>query len=413
MYKNIKWSTPVLTLLVFIALESQALANCEINGANEFLELIKKNHPSINFNAASERSVNNSLDVAKQVPNPEFGANVVKGNSVDGSFTTTSLSIQHTFELGGKRDSRIDLARKFITESKNKLRGSNEDIIIDSVVKAYRLRQVYDLLPIYDEAYRAVGKILKIKERRKSLSPEEQVEKETLVLATNDYKLKVARLISERVNLSRHLSFFLGKNCSIPKKALPRKVDLSQKFSNAIEYSRYSKLQVAKSGVQLAQSRLGLAESERIPDLKIGPTFENESVRGKTYQSFGVALTMDLPIFNTNRGGRAQSTNELLKARVHLLNVEREASLDLQSWIDKYDAFRSSLKLSANQADLERKHQKIETLFKRGIISTSMVIESHRQLIEFANTRYEFELGAVEALWNVYKLNGTVLDKTL
>lgn len=413
MYKCNKLSTVVLALLAFFAMNSKALASCEIKGANEFLGILKKNHPAINYNASSEKSIMNVIDVAEQRPNPELDADVIKGNSIDGDVTTTSLSLKHTFELGGKRDSRIDLAKKFVEESKNKLRGSNEDIIIDSVVKSYRLRQVYELLPIYDEAYRAIGKILKIKQKRKSLSPEEQVEKETLVLATNDYKLKVARLNSERINLSRHLSFFLGKNCTIPKRALPRKVDLSKSFSNATEYTRYAKLREAKSGVELAQAKLNLEDSKAIPDLKIGPTFENESVKGKTYQSFGVALTMDLPLFNRNNGQRAQSSNELLRASVNLRNVEREASLDLQSWIDKYNAFRSSLKLTANQADLEVKHQKIERLFERGIISTAMVIESHRQLIEFANTRYEFELGAVEALWNVYKLNGTVLEQNL
>ena len=42
-----------------------------------------------------------------------------------------------------------------------------------------------------------------------------------------------------------------------------------------------------------------------------------------------------------------------------------------------------------------------------------MIIESHRQLIEFANTRNEFELGAAEALWNIYKINGTVFTEKL
>ena len=42
-----------------------------------------------------------------------------------------------------------------------------------------------------------------------------------------------------------------------------------------------------------------------------------------------------------------------------------------------------------------------------------MVIESHRQLIEFAKTRYDFELDTVEALWNIYKINGTLFSEKL
>ncbi|OUR95446.1 hypothetical protein A9Q84_16570 [Halobacteriovorax marinus] len=403
----------MISFLFLIGLNSKVFATCNISSANEVLDLIKKNHPGINLNNSSKKAIMNTIDVAKQRPNPEFDADYMKGDSIDGDVTTTSLSIKHTFELGGKRDSRVDVAKKYIEVSNNKLKGSNEDIIIDSVVKAYRLRQIYELLPVYDEAFGALSKILKTKKSRKSLSPEEQVESETLVLATNDYLLKIARLNAEKTHLSRHLSFFLGKSCAIPMKALPRDVNLSQKFLGDSGYNRYSKLLAARNEVELASAKVALSNSKSLPDLKVGPAFENENINGRNFQSFGLVLSMDLPIFNTNKGGRAISNSELLTANMNLRNIEREASLDLQSWIDKYKAFSSSLKIITNRADLDRKHNRIEKLFKRGIISTAMVIESHRQLIEFANTRFEFELGAVEALWNIYKLNGTVLEKKL
>ncbi len=122
---------------------------------------------------------------------------------------------------------------------------------------------------------------------------------------------------------------------------------------------------------------------------------------------------MDLPILNLNWGGRDQAAKEVITASINLRNIRTEAQLDLAFWLEKYQQFKTSLKTIANRDHLEKKHKKIEALFKRGIISTSLVIESHRQLIEFSNTRYEFEGGAAEALWNIYKLNGQIEDKTL
>ena len=34
-------------------------------------------------------------------------------------------------------------------------------------------------------------------------------------------------------------------------------------------------------------------------------------------------------------------------------------------------------------------------------------------MIEFSKSRFEFELGAVRALWNIYKLKGEINEKTL
>ena len=122
---------------------------------------------------------------------------------------------------------------------------------------------------------------------------------------------------------------------------------------------------------------------------------------------------MDLPILNINGGGRAKASKDVLAASLNLRNIKQESKLDIQSWVQKYNQYKDSLKTIANKEKLEKKHRKIESLFKRGIISTSLVIESHRQLIEFFNTRFEFENGATEALWNIYKLNGEIENKKL
>ena len=77
------------------------------------------------------------------------------------------------------------------------------------------------------------------------------------------------------------------------------------------------------------------------------------------------------------------------------------------------ELFKTSLGESVSERLLKQKHNKIEKLFKRGVISSAMIIEAHRQLIEFTNTRFEFELGAVEALWNIYKIQGKLLNQKI
>lgn len=400
-------------LATIIALASRSLVACNLGSPNDLLESFKNYHPQVVENKASLGVSSKWVEVAKQRPNPEFQAQGAKGKEIDGDVERVNLSVMHTIELGNKRSSRIDFANSKRKQFKASIQDSNEDALIDGILKAYRLRQIKELIPIYEEAYGAFNKILKVKLKRKSLSPEEEVEKETLVLATNDYKLKVSKLRSEEINLNKHISFFLGKNCNLKKENLPRNVNLKKKFDLRVETPNYSKLKVAINNLESARNKLNLERSNAYPNLKIGPAFQTENVNGKNYQTIGLNLSMDLPVLSTNSGVKSQVLEQVNTAKARFINIKREASLDLEAWVEKYYAFGSSLRTIATRKDLEKKHQKIEKLFKRGVISTAMIIESHRQLIEFANTRYEFELGAAEALWNIYKINGTVLSEKL
>ena len=402
-----------VSLLASSIFTESSLASCDFKTPNDLLESFKTSHPQVIENNSSIKVSEKWIEVAKQRPNPEFQAQGMKGEEIDGDVDRISLSIMHIIELGGKRSSRIDFADSKRKQFKASVQDSNEDVLIDAILKAYRLRQVKELIPIYEEAYEAFNKILKVKLQRKSLSPEEQVEKETLVLATNDYRLKVSKLKSEKINLSRHLSFFVGKDCDLKQDSLPQKVDLTRSFNLKKETPNYSKLQVAINNLESAKMKLELERSKAYPDLNIGPAFETESINGKNYQSVGLSISMDLPILSTNSGSKSQALEQMNTARVRYKNIKREASLDLEAWIEKYNALGGSLKTIATREDLDKKHLKIEKLFKRGVISTAMIIESHRQLIEFANTRNEFELGAAEALWNIYKINGTVFTEKL
>ncbi len=401
-------------LVVFISVFSLDLyAKCVVSTPNEVLDLVKKNHPVISQNKARESVFEASVEVAKQRPNPELDVESTVGDSIEGDVYNTAVSLKHTFELGGKRASRIKLAQSTLKTSMAVTQFENQQTIIDTILKMHRLRQVYDLIPLYEESLDAFNKILRTIRKRKSLSPEQQVEGETLELAVNDYKLKVAQLNSEKINLKTHLTFYMGTECVLSKKALPENVNLTKSFNADLEVKEYSKLRAAALSLELAKSGLELEKSNSYPDLQIGPTYEYEKVNLGQTNTIGIAITMDLPILNINGGGRAKAAKEILAASINLKNIKKESKLDVQSWIQKYNQYKISLKTIANKEKLEKKHRKIEALFKRGIISTSLVIESHRQLIEFFNTRFEFENGATEALWNIYKLNGEIKNKKL
>lgn len=402
-----------LCVLASLLMSSEVLANCRIESSNDLLNSIKSNHPELNLAPVENKITEKLINAAKERPNPELELSGVKGEDSDGDTTKTGLSIVHTIELGGKLDARVDLASKVVEQTRFRLREQSEDVLIDTVLKLYRLRQVNELIPIYEEAHEAFTKIIKIKRQRKTLSPEELVEKETLILVANDYKLKVAKLRSEQSDLSSHISLFIGESCELKNSVLPAFIEFEDKLWKKKSVNEYSRLLKARAELELSKSRFDYEKSRAYSDLKIKPTFEIEKADGKSYQSFGLNLAIDLPLFNRNNANKEIANLEIERDAIKLKNIELEADIDKRSWEKKYDSFKRSLMVIATKKELDEKHNRIETLFKRGIISTSLVIESHRQLIEFASTRFEFELGAVEALWNIYKINGTLLEEKI
>ncbi|MCO4792392.1 MAG: TolC family protein [Bacteriovoracaceae bacterium] len=387
-------------------------AECNFNTPNELFEMIKKNHPNISINKTKSDVLKKSIDFADQVPNPELDAQSTIEDGTIGKTYSTSLTLKHTFELGGKRKSRVKLARTHFKAGKAAAMFQDEDTIIDSILKLHRLRQIYEVIPLYEESLTTFNKILITLKKRNSISPQQRVERETLELAKYDYQLKMSKLNSEKIKLSKHLSFFAGTNCDIPKRALPTKINLTEVF-NSKKLKSYSKIDFAKASLEVAQANLNLESSRSYPNLKIGPTLEYEKLNSRNSKTIGIALSFDLPVLNFNSAGKAKAAKEVIVASTQLNSIEKESILDLDSWIITYQRYRDSLVSIATKKELEMKHKRIESLFSRGIISTSLVIESHRQLIEFSNTRFEFEIGAIEALWNIYKMNGQTNNKNI
>jgi cobalt-zinc-cadmium efflux system outer membrane protein len=403
----------IFLIITVYFVSSSAYASCNITNPNDILDLIKKGHPSILMNKARGEVLEKSIEQADQTLNPEVDAESTVGDSIEGNVYTIVVTLKHTFELGGKKSSRVDVAKANLKTGMAVAEFDNENTIIDSVLKLYRLRQIYELIPLYEESLNAFNKILRTLKGRKSISPEQRVERETLELVTNDYKLKMSQLDSEKVKLSKHLTFFTGTNCILPRNALPSQVNLSENFESKKGINTYSKIKAANSALELAKAKYEMEKANSYPDLKIGPTFEYEKLNVSNTKTIGLAVTFDLPIFNVNGGGRAQASKEIIVASSNLRNIKNESHLDLESWLGTYQRYKKSLLTTANKKELEEKHQRIEALFRRGIISTSLVIESHRQLIEFSSTRFEFEIGALEALWNIYKMNGNIANKRL
>lgn len=174
-----------------------------------------------------------------------------------------------------------------------------------------------------------------------------------------------------------------------------------------------TEFQKNKAKLLAARSNYELAKSNAYSDLKIGPMYEFAKADSQKDHAFGLSLTFDIPIFNTNDGMKAKGLAEVKRAEFDMRYQEVDLKMDLNNWLAKYKRYKSVYQRMVSTSSLEKKHKRIETLFQRGVISTGLVIEAHRQLVDFTNRRNDYELGAVEALWNIYLLRGSILKERI
>lgn len=383
---------------------------CQINNVNELLSRIQEVHPLILEAKLRAQASQKLTDVSKQRPNPNLNAEALFGSPNSQFAADTFFSLQHTIELGGKRSARIKSAEAQIEMTELQKREALEAVMIDSVVKLYRLKQIQEISKLYYEATNAFDRIRERLKKLPSRSPEQQIEMDTLELASSAYGFDIIQKESEKVYIEKHLAFFSECPSLTIDRFVPAEVSLPSDIYAFNDIHKSVKVLGAKQKLKISHARLTQESSKKIPNISVGPAVGYGKSMGSEAVLFGAALSMPLPLLNKNKGRLAFEGSNVKTAELSWRNIEREAAMDLDIWKEKYQRFYKALQTSKWRETMDEKHQRIESLFRRGVVSTALVIEAHRQLIDFSEAQLSFELGAIEALWNIYRLTGN-LDK--
>lgn len=396
----------LLSVAFVFLVNANAWANCAQVRPSEFWTLIKKNHPKLLQARAYSDIAATSVDVAKVRPNPEIGLAADTGESLEGSVRSFEAEVMFPIELGGKRTARIDRANRSRELSLTEQELEQADVLIETYMSAHRLRQLGKIEALQADAIKTIKRYRDNLNKRSSLSPEQEVELGALELAMSDMELKHISVVNQQQELARHLGLYAGLNCAIGISAIPEAKKLkSLRRDNEIDGAD---LAVARKRVELAQASLLLEEANSWRNLNIGPIFSFEKENLDETYAIGLAVNFEMPFFDRNQGERAKAAMELAAKKIEFENVRKESQFDLDTWYNRYERSLESLNNTAREELLKKKREKVEKFFARGVISAALVIETYRQLIEFTQSRNEFELSALLAKAQILKLTGKI-----
>jgi len=406
----------VFTIVVSISiLSTEAYADCTAaKGAIQFYECAIQSHPQFKAATVSEGLAEAYEDRARQLPNPEVSISSVKGTNLGETRGTTEISASlNLTELLIKRSANIQVGnadkRLAKVESEEMMFSVKQQVIRD----LYRYRQVVEELELINEVLSTFRKIESQIAGRKARGPEQEVSLSLVQLAQSDYELQKNHLSVELDEISSKFKGYLGPEFVLKKELLPSPRREWPQINNSSDLKETFELR----RVQAKKDRLAAERSQVVADswprVSAGPTFERIVEGTNTFNTTGFNVTVDLPIFSWNGGGREIANRSLEVAKLEHQYSANQEMLRKKRLLQVYNISVDSLKRSASRESLNRKHTQIDKLFRSGFTSGATIIEAHRQITEYTESQHEHELNALNTLMQIKLLLGQDISEVM
>lgn len=377
-----------------------------VKSAQDILACAISHHPDVQISEANLRRDQALKKIAKQVPNPAIEAKVLGGHVGSDSVVDIEINLGQTIELGGKRKNRIKQAVASANLTQAELLASRELTALNTVLALYRLRQIRSELPVVHEGMATFHNIIGHFKNRPKLAPEQEVSATVFKLVADDYKLKKAGLTQEQASLQKFLELATGLPVPTIQKYLPPRKSRWPKFDAYQGGGQNAALAKAMAEKTIAEANTQLAKSSAWPDFKLGPSLATQSGIPGNNTVAGGNVSLALPFFSLNRGSidfaKRDSYRANLAYQLTLVKNENE-----REWLilRYHTALKMLAQLKLNGV-FQAEHRNMEFLYEHGLVSSSLVIETHRQIFEITASMNEQELTAIDALWRLYILDG-------
>ncbi|MBI5203237.1 MAG: TolC family protein [Elusimicrobia bacterium] len=401
-------------LLCAAATLAAAAAECPaLHQPSDVLVCALENHPDVRIARAGGAEGAAFESLARQRPNPELANQSVWGKNGPDRLQYSELHLTHTFELGGKRAARLDQAAGLASTKRAALLGVRERVYLETWLALLRLRQLRDEIGYLSATLGAYARIIERFRARPRLAPEQDVSLGLFEMAENDYRMKRTALEGERLVLAAELERALGRALPDAPELLParRRTWPSLTASSAPVTGAAVKTAEAEVSVALAGERA--AKGAAWPDLKLGPTFQSQRQGGQDLRAFGNNLSLVLPLYHRNGGGREAAGLALRRTEIAREAVILEARDQRSVWSARYQAAVAALGDSLSAASVADRDARKDRLFEQGLITVPLVLEAHRQRLEWTSGQHEAERVAAEALIRVRALDGRLFEEGL
>lgn len=363
--------------------------------------LARANSPLLRQAAADVETAKGSALQAGLYPNPSFGTMTQTAGPGGGPFFGVIAS--QTIKTMGKLKLAQAAASMDLTNTELAYRRAETDLMAQVrggyfgvLVAQESMRANKALVHLTDEMYR----VMVDQFRGGELAPYEPMQvgalsataRGSLLTARNNYQLAWKQLASA-MGLPGMPPTEVAGRADMP---IPR-----FEYAKAIAHvlSNHTDVQTAAVTIEKARYSLRLAEVIAIPDVNVQANVQQDaSPPGPSRLITGVQMSVPVPIYDRNQGGRAQAQGQLLRASEEPHRVRADLTARVAEAFRRYDENRALLELYRTQI-LPKQVQALRSAVKRHYgsdpekVSYLDIVQSEQNLVTFVGS-YLTILGA-------------------
>jgi outer membrane protein TolC len=339
------------------------------------------------------------LEIANELPNPEFAWKFGYGSFLGDKIWQNELSISQTILIGGKRSAKYRVAETEMTalDLQSQLKKIE---VLTNILRAFVRLKALDLeARLTKESVKSIDSSLKIYKSKPRLDPEQMTALYLLEMSLHQSESQVGILNYEKRNLLAQIKALSKKELTdiqIEKIVLSAK---DPKFKNNFKLNNHAETLQKKLRQQELEYRKAMFDYEKAnswPDLKIGPMVNHQWQGSLEQIIYGFNLSFTFPLYNLNGAARAnrRALYESYKNTKEVLDTQNE--IELETRLQRYQEILDKYQQLPSVESVEAKVKNISQLLKRGVISVPSYMEVRRQTIDYIKSRQEMQLQLFE-----------------
>lgn len=339
------------------------------------------------------------LEIANELPNPEFAWKFGYGSFLGDQVWQNELSITQTFLIGGKRAAKYQVAESEMKSLDLQSQLKKMEVLTKTLMAFVRLKSLDLEIRLTQESVKSIDGSLKIYKSKPRLDPEQMTALYLLEMSLHQAESQVGILNFEKRNLMSELKALSRKEFSdeqIEKLVLAAKDPV---FKNNFKITANITTLQKKMRQQELEYRKSLLDYEKAyswPDLKLGPMVNHQWEGSLEHITYGFNLSFNFPLYNLNGAARAnrRALYESYKTTKEVLDTKNE--IELETKLERYKEIISKYQKLPSVESVEGKVRNISQLLKRGLISVPSYMEVRRQTIDYIKSRQEMQLQLFE-----------------
>lgn len=384
-----------LLLSIFIqpAFSQEGAPCASVSNLSGAIECIRRNEPAFTSAQNGQEEAVSLENSGYRLMNPELQMDYIEGKSLGDVQREANAAFLFTLELGGKRSARATILSgegRILQAEAFEQQVSALSELGGALLRLHQLAREKEVL---QESATTFKSVIKLYRSRGSLPPEQRVSLNAFELIVLDYDRKILEVDAELLRFQIRTERLFGTQTKGQPLDVSKFIPDIKTAAGTLEswIARTPEMLRINAEQAKAQGEFELSKAEVWPDLKVGPAIRQTTSGPFSYQSVGVSVSLPIPLLSWN--GALRDSRRLTDKRVQANAIweNQDIRAKYTSMLSQLEKISTLLKATPTEDEIHRKHASSENLFSRGLVGGALVIEAHRSIVDFYETKHALE----------------------